>query len=107
MRPRKPKVLSPARLLVAPWLERLGMTPKSFSVFEAWDRLLGAESAKARASGLKGSVLHVDVDHSARMHDLTLRKPQLLKKLQGYFGEKGPKGPPVSDIIFRISDGNR
>jgi predicted nucleic acid-binding Zn ribbon protein len=57
--------------------------------------------------GVKGAVLYVDVDHSARLHDLTLRKPRLLKKLQGFFGEKGAGSAAVSDIIFRISDDKR
>lgn len=104
MKPKKPKVLSPAQAVVAPWLAKLGLNSESVAVFEAWDRLVGAEAGKARAAGIKGTTLHVDVDHSARLHDLTLRKPQLLRKLQGFFGGKGGKPPPVSDIIFRLSD---
>ncbi len=104
LRRPKPKVLRPASQVVAPWLEKLGLNPEAAAVFEAWDRLLGAEAKRARAVGLKGRVLYVAVDHSARLHDLTLRKPSLLRKLQGFFGSRSE--PVVSDIIFRISDEN-
>ena len=111
LRGKKPKVLRPARLIVSPWLEKLGSRPQSLAVFEAWDRLLGAEASKARAVGMKQSVLYVDVDSSARMHDLTLRKPGLLRKLQGFFGpgthDPFATGKAVSDIIFRLSDEKR
>ena len=107
MKPRKPKVLSPAEAIVAPWLAKLGLKSESLAVFEAWDRLLGAEATKAKAVGIKGSVLYVDVDHSARLHDLTLRKPQLLRKLQGFFGGKPGSRQSVSDIIFKLSDGKQ
>lgn len=105
---RRAKRLSPAGALLTPWLSKLGISPQSLAVFEAWDRLLGAEAAKARAVGLKGTVLYVEADHSARLHDLTLRKPGLLRRLKDYVG-KAPSsvgtGDAVSDIIFRISDG--
>jgi predicted nucleic acid-binding Zn ribbon protein len=108
MRIRKPKVkvLAPAQDLVAPWLAKLGITPGVVVVFEAWDRLLGAEAAKASAVGLKNAVLYVDVDSSARIHDLSLRKPRLLKRLKDYVGERrglvGTK-ETVSDIIFSLA----
>ena len=65
----------------------------------------GPPGPRAGAAGFKGTALYVDVDHSARLHDLTLRKPQLLKKLNGYLIRPGAKAP-VSDIIFKISDDN-
>jgi predicted nucleic acid-binding Zn ribbon protein len=106
---KKRKVLSPAKDIVAPWLEKLGLKPQVLAVFDAWDRLLGPEAAKARAVGMKGPVLHVETDSSARLHDLTLRKAGLLKRLQGFFGEQGPRAPfetgkTVSDIIFRLAE---
>jgi predicted nucleic acid-binding Zn ribbon protein len=100
---KRAKVLVEGSTLLKPVLEKLGYNPVNYAVFEAWDRLIGAAAGKARAAGLKDGKLIVDVDASARLHDLTLRKPQLLKKLQGFFGGAGAK-PPVSDIIFRISD---
>jgi predicted nucleic acid-binding Zn ribbon protein len=103
---KPPKVLQPVSKVVAPWLEKLGFGAETAAVFEAWDRLVGGRSARAEAVGLKRGVLVVETDSSVRLHDLTLRKPQLLKKLLGYFGGKGAK-VPVSDIIFRISDEDR
>lgn len=103
---RKPKVLAPARTLVAPWLAKLGITPGAMVVFEAWDRLLGPEAAKASATGIKGTKLYVDVDSSARLHDLSLRKRQLLQNLKEFVGERSlPAGtkPSISDIIFTLA----
>lgn len=80
-------------------LKSLGFDPNSYAVFEIWDRLLGREAERARAVGLKGSDLCVEVDSSARLHDLTLRKRQLLKKLNGHFGPRAF----ISDIIFSLA----
>ena len=80
-------------------LKNLGFDPNSYAVFEIWDRLLGREAERARAVGLKGSDLCVEVDSSARLHDLTLRKRQILKKLNGHFGPR----PFLSDIIFSLA----
>ncbi len=103
----KPKSLIEGHVLIRPFLEKMGYNPANYAVFEAWDNLLGsASSAHAKAAGLRKGQLVVNVSSSARLHDLTLRKAQLLKKLQGYFGGQGAK-PPVSDIIFQISDEDR
>lgn len=101
-RRKKPKVLTPGHALVEPYLRRLGIHPETVALFDAWDRLAGLEAKGTRAVGLKEGRLHVDVDHSARLHDLTLRKAQLLRKLQGFLGGSRAKAL-VSDIIFRIS----
>jgi hypothetical protein len=95
----KKKELVDANRLFAGLLKKLGYDPESYAVFEIWDRLLGAQASKARAVGLKGPALHVEVDSSARLHDLTLRKRDLLKKLNGHFGTRRP----ISDIILQLA----
>jgi predicted nucleic acid-binding Zn ribbon protein len=99
MKSRRPKILQAARDIVAPWLAKLGITPDALAVFEAWDRLLGPECSRARAVGLKGTVLYIEADHSARLHDLTLRKPTLLRRLNDYLA----KARPLSDIRFSLN----
>ncbi len=97
---KAPPVLGDGMVKVA--LKALGFDPKSYAVFEIWDRMLGREAERARAVGLKGSDLCVEVDSSARLHDLTLRKRQLIKKLNGHFGPR----PFISDIIFSLAGGD-
>jgi hypothetical protein len=80
-------------------LKKLGFDPKSYAVFEIWDRLLGWEANRAKAIGLKGTDLCVEVDSSARLHDLTLRKRQLMKRLNEHFGPRAF----ISDIIFSLA----
>ncbi len=98
VRPPRIKTLQPARVLFQAALERAGFRPSDYPLFELWDRLLGREADKARAMGVKNRRLFVDVDNSVRLHGLTLRKRELLKKLNGAFGGSAP----LSDIIFRL-----
>lgn len=99
--PKEPpiKELVAAERLVNGWLRILGYDAAHLAVFEAWDRLLGAEADRARAVGLKNGHLMVETDTSARLHDLTLRKPSLLGKLRGHFGPSCL----VSDIILKLA----
>jgi predicted nucleic acid-binding Zn ribbon protein len=97
VRDPKPKKLAPARDLVAAVLAKSGFRTGDFPVFEAWDRALGPDAGKARAVGLKQGRLYVEVDSPVRQHGLTLRKRELLKKINAAFGGSAP----VSDIIFR------
>ncbi len=93
-----PKKLESARDLVAAVLARSGFRLADYPVFEAWDRVLGREAGFARATGLARGRLTVEVDNHVRLHTLTLRKRELLKKVNAAFGAAGP----VSDIIFRL-----
>lgn len=97
----KKKELVAGDKLVPPILEKIGYRPQSYAVFEVWDRLLGAQAAKARAVGLKRDRLVVEVDSSVRLHDLMLRKRGLLKKINGHFGTR----PVISDIILQLAPG--
>lgn len=94
---KPPKKLVSARELLAGALSRTGYNPSSFALFEMWDRLLGREAEKARAVGVKGGRLYVEVDTSVRTHGLALRKRELLKKMNAPFGANAP----LSDIIFQ------
>lgn len=97
--PQRPKGLIPAQRLLTALLGKLGYDPDVYAVFEIWDRLLGYQAARARAVGLKGRHLYVEVDSNAHMHDIMLRKRQLLKKLNDHFGTRRV----ISDIILEFA----
>ncbi|HOW27440.1 MAG TPA: DUF721 domain-containing protein [Elusimicrobiota bacterium] len=106
MRPAKKEEKKESRSLqelLESSLKKLGFDKERFAVFEVWDRLLGPEAAKARAVGLKGTRLCVEVDSNARLHDITLRKRTLLKKVNGHFGTNNV----ISDIIFTLAGHNK
>jgi predicted nucleic acid-binding Zn ribbon protein len=95
----RPKGMVGAQALFDAVLRRLGYSHEHYAVFEIWDRLLGAQAAKARAVGLKGQKLCIEVDSSARLHDLSLKKRDLLRKINQHFGERRV----ISDIILELS----
>lgn len=107
-RPEKPARRSgdrnaPAKRLVSAQelftgiLSKTGYDPTVYALFDLWDRLMGAESEKARAVGVRNGRLYVEVDTPVRTHGLALRKRELLKKMNAPFGGTAP----LSDIIFR------
>lgn len=94
----KKKFLKPAENLIQDTLARSGFRAADFPLFQLWDNVLGRESAHAQAVGVKNRRLYVDVDSSARLHTLTMRKRELLQKINGAFGGNAP----LSDIILRL-----
>jgi predicted nucleic acid-binding Zn ribbon protein len=103
LKEKKPRALTPANALFQSLLEKLGYQGDLYAVFDVWDRLLGAQATRARATGLRGTRLCVEVDSSARIHDLMLRKRKLLKDLNQHFGPR----TVISDIIFELADRKR
>ncbi|MBK8871061.1 MAG: DUF721 domain-containing protein [Elusimicrobia bacterium] len=91
------KRLVSAQELFSGILSKSGYDPAVYALFELWDRLMGAESQKARAVGVRNGRLYVEVDTPVRTHGLALRKRELLKKMNAPFGGNAP----LSDIIFR------
>jgi predicted nucleic acid-binding Zn ribbon protein len=94
-----PKGLVPAQKLVTALLAKLGYNEDVFAVFEVWDRLLGHQAKKARATGLKHGRLYIELDSNVHMHDVALRKRQLLKKLNEHFGKR----QVVSDLVLELA----
>ncbi|NLA26657.1 MAG: DUF721 domain-containing protein [Firmicutes bacterium] len=71
---------------------------KQYLIIEQWDKLVGKEiAAVSSALSLQRNVLRVQVSDSTWVYHLTLLKPQLIEKINGYAGEK-----LVSDIFFQI-----
>jgi hypothetical protein len=101
--PRSPRGPVSAQRLFEGLLKNVGFNPGHFAVFEIWDNLLGREASRARAVGLQGGTLHVEAASPAHVHDLTLRKKTLLKKLNQHFGGRAV----ISDIMIRLPDARR
>ena len=96
-RDKPEKRLVSAQELFSGILSKTGYDPAVYALFDLWDRLMGAESQKARAVGVRNGRLYVEVDTPVRTHGLALRKRELLKKMNAPFGASAP----LSDIIFR------
>ena len=93
----RPPVL--ACSLIEKLLKRLGYEPGRLAVFEVWDRMMGQEARRFRAVGIKRDRLCVEVDSSAHMHELLLRRRNLMRKMSEYFGGK----TPVRDIVPQLA----
>jgi predicted nucleic acid-binding Zn ribbon protein len=73
---------------------------KNNLLLEEWGRVAGREiSAVSRARQLSSKTLLVTVRDSTWAYHLSLLKPQLLKKLNEFAGER-----LVNDIFFQIGD---
>lgn len=69
-------------------------------VISAWKGAVGESAAKhSRPASFKKSILIVNVNESSWLYELTLKKKDILKKLEGI-----PKGKKIKDIRFRIGD---
>jgi predicted nucleic acid-binding Zn ribbon protein len=84
-------------------LERLGLGPEleDARLFADWDALVGPEIARvARPHRLDAGTVIVLVKHSAWMAELSLRRSELLQRIN-----RGRESRPVRQIIFRIDPG--
>lgn len=76
---------------------------RQYLIIDQWDRLVGEQiAAVTRARRIHHRVLWVGVSDSTWSYHLTLLKPQLIKKLNEYAGEK-----VVEDIYFQIGTGEQ
>jgi len=65
-----------------------------------WEDAAGVAGAKhSRPVAIKRSELVVNVDGSSWLYELTLKKRDILKKMEGKFGKK-----PLKNIRYRIGD---
>ena len=69
-------------------------------IIDAWKASVGRRaSGHARPTSLKKSRLVVNVDGSAWLYELTLKKKEVLKKLSGRLKDKD-----IKEIRFRIGE---
>ena len=68
----------------------------------AWEEVLGKEACNhARPAALKTKRLAVNIDSSAWMYELNLKKREIHKKLNEKLSEDGIS---INEIIFRIGE---
>jgi len=69
-----------------------GPTLLRYEVVEKWPELAGPQiSGKAKATGLQGDTLLIEVEHPAWVQELNLLKPQLLAKIKRTLPRSGVK----------------
>jgi len=95
---KKKKTLISAKTLVERILKKVGFEEDRFAVFSVWEKEMGKESSRVRLVGVKKNSLVVEVDSSVRLHDLTLRKRDILRRVNGHFPV-----PVISDIQLELS----
>ncbi len=76
----------------------LGLTDrlKRAEALEAWQEVVGEQIAKVSAAErIIGKKLFVHVESAAWRHELSMKKPEILRKLNGHLG-----GRFIEDIKF-------
>ena len=68
------------------------------AIGDNWTAIVGSEvAAHCRPVGVKGRVLHADVDSSVWCQQLQMRSPQILGALKKFLGEAAP-----TDLRLRV-----
>lgn len=103
---RSPEVLG---LLLDRTIQRLGLSRRlqAHAAVEGWDRAVGPEIARrARPLHVSGRTLHVAVENSSWLHQLTLLHDELLGNFRAIAGEtdidqiRFSLGVPPADRVF-------
>jgi predicted nucleic acid-binding Zn ribbon protein len=98
---KPPRDPVPLNKLLESAFERLGLGSSfaRYKILRLWPRIVGKVVAgHAVAEKVTGSVLHVAVDSSGWMNELSAMKQLLLEKIESYLE---PGSPPITEIRFR------
>ncbi|MBW2273430.1 MAG: DUF721 domain-containing protein [Deltaproteobacteria bacterium] len=69
----------------------LAPAARSAEIARRWEEIVGPEvAAHCRPVGLKGEVLHAEVESSVWCQELQLRSPEILAALRGAIGDSAP-----------------
>ncbi|OGS03865.1 MAG: hypothetical protein A2204_05665 [Elusimicrobia bacterium RIFOXYA1_FULL_47_7] len=68
--------------------KQLGLDEKIHVIMQAWEKELGAMSKDAELVAVHKGTLLVEVASSAHFQELSLRKRELINKLNQYFGKE-------------------
>jgi len=74
-------------------LRGIDLAPAALSaeIARRWEEIVGPEVAShCRPVGLKGEVLHAEVESSVWCQQLQMRTPEILQALRGAMGESAP-----------------
>lgn len=81
-------------------LGRLGFDPRSYAVFDAWDREVRPIMKSAEAVALQGARLCVRVPSAVHRQELSISKDRLIKRINQAMG-----GQILKDIRFELAAG--
>lgn len=65
---------------------QLGLDENTAAVFHIWEREMGAQSRHVKLAGIKRGQLIVAVSSSAHMQEISLRRRDIMAKINQYFG---------------------
>ena len=66
--------------------KQLGINDEALAIIKIWDNELGSLAQKAKLVGVKDGVLLVEAAASAYVHEITLRRREIIKKINQHFG---------------------
>lgn len=75
--------------------KELGLDEDFFTISKVWNREIGDESVEI--CGYKNGTIFAMTQYSAALHEITIRKKEIIKKLNQYLG-----GSKIKDIKLKI-----
>lgn len=66
--------------------KQLGLDEKTYAVLKIWEKEMGPQMKYAALAGIKKGVLMVEVDSSVHLQEMTLRRRDLIRKINQHFG---------------------
>jgi len=76
---------------------QLGLDEKTYAIMRAWEREAGAFAPYAELAGIKKGTLVIEVTTPVHFQELTLRRRELLDKVNQYLGQK-----VIKNIRFQL-----
>lgn len=90
--------LKPSSEIIDILRNQLGLNEEFLTVLSVWEKELGPLAKHAEIAGIKKGQIFVDVSSSVHMQEFIMRKKELMKKLNQYFGTK----KVVKDIKLKL-----
>ena len=95
-----PSPFTPLSAVVEHFIRNRGLEGKQreHNLKNGWDEIVGEPiSSHTRPDTIRFGTLHVLVDNSAWLQQLTFLKPELIRKVERYLGEG-----VIKDIVLRL-----
>ncbi len=95
-----PSPFTPLSAVVEHFIRNRGLEGKQreYNLHNQWDAIVGEPiSSHTRPDTIRFGTLHVLVDNSAWLQQLTFLKPELMRKVESYLGEG-----VIKNIVLRL-----
>lgn len=92
--------LTPASDIMAVLKKHLGLDEKTYAVFQLWEKEFKGLYRGAELEGIKDGMLYLSAASSAHLQELTLRRKEMLTRINQYFGGK----KTVKGIKIKLKD---